>query len=177
MKSGYGRPNVRFWRGVNKDGPIHPVHGQCWVWTLGLFENGYGAFWVGDRQKRAHRYSWEVHVGPIPKGKRILHRCDNPCCVNPKHLFVGTDADNIADMVAKGRHPHGETHGSVTKPEARPRGEGHGMAKLTDEDVREIRRLYRWRSKEFGTYGLANRYNVTQHLIVLILQGKIWTHV
>jgi hypothetical protein len=84
----------RFWAKVNKDGPIHPTHGKCWLWTAGTLPAGYGRF-AGNL---AHRYSWRLHVGPIPAGMSILHKCDTPSCVNPRHLFLGTQQDNLADM-------------------------------------------------------------------------------
>ena len=76
----------------------------CWLWTAGINrEAGYGRLRVDGVRMVAHRYSWEMHVGPIPEGMRVLHRCDTPTCVNPGHLFLGTQADNVADSVQKGR--------------------------------------------------------------------------
>jgi hypothetical protein len=87
----------RFWSKVDKSG-------ECWVWTAkALCENGYGRFYVGKKPLRAHRYSWELANGPITDGLFVCHRCDNPPCVNPAHLFLGTHQDNMQDMVAKGR--------------------------------------------------------------------------
>jgi len=88
----------RFWRQVQKD-----VDG-CWLWT-GRPVQGYGRFRPSSRGTKigAHRYSWELHVGPIPDGLDVCHRCDVPLCIRPDHLFLGTHADNMADMVAKGR--------------------------------------------------------------------------
>ena len=76
----------------------------CWPWTGRKFENGYGQFKLGSKCRKASRVSWELHNGPIPEGKYVLHRCDNPPCVNPTHLFLGTHKENMSDMVAKGRH-------------------------------------------------------------------------
>lgn len=88
---------TRFWQRVEKtDG--------CWRWTGPLHAFGYGLIWRGGNNVGAHRISWEIHVGPIPDGLFVLHRCDNPPCVRPDHLFLGTQADNIHDMVAKGRN-------------------------------------------------------------------------
>lgn len=105
----------RFWSKVVKsDG--------CWIWKASKRSKGYGAF-VYQRgediiQGRAHRYSWELHYGDIPPGLCVLHHCDTPACVRPEHLWLGTKAENNADMVAKGRHVRGGTH----KPGRYPQG-------------------------------------------------------
>ena len=97
----------RFWSHVNKDGPAHPYDptlGPCWRWTASTNAKGYGR--LGDRHRRvvgAHRVGWELAHGPIPNGLSVLHSCDNPPCVRASHLFLGTAAENNADMVAKGR--------------------------------------------------------------------------
>jgi HNH endonuclease len=108
---------VRFWAKVNKDGPI-PKHcpelGACWLWTASLRNKGYGAFsyrYAGQCvQARAHRFSWELAYGAIPDGLCVLHRCDTPACVNPHHLWIGTKAENNADMQQKGRKVSGGTY-------------------------------------------------------------------
>ena len=76
---------------------------SCWEWTGAQFANGYGAFQVNGKTVRAHRFAWELAHGPIPEGIRVLHHCDNRLCCRPDHLFLGTDADNAADKIAKGR--------------------------------------------------------------------------
>lgn len=84
----------------------------CWLWTAGSNIYGYGAIQAGRRSQhllRAHRVSWQLHRGPVPVGLLVLHRCDTPACVNPSHLFLGTQPDNIRDKVAKRRHAHGIT--------------------------------------------------------------------
>ena len=97
----------RFWENVSKTE-------TCWVWIGHRKETNYGVISEGKRKgrpKSAHRYSWEIHNGPIPEGLCVLHRCDNPPCVNPEHLFLGTLADNAQDMLAKGRGRWGPNRG------------------------------------------------------------------
>src|ERR1700761_3720809 len=93
----------------------------CWLWVGSLNENGYGTIGVAYKTQLAHRVSYRLHVGPIPDGLNVLHKCDVPCCVNPDHLFPGTQETNVIDMENKGRALHYE-------------GEAHGRAKLTAED-------------------------------------------
>jgi hypothetical protein len=115
----------------------------CWEWRGPRDENGYGRLMIKradepDQVKAwsprlAHRVSWQINRGPISDGLCVLHRCDNPPCVNPEHLFLGTMKDNTADMMAKKRD------GARTHPERVPRGESHGRAKLTSAQVVDIR--------------------------------------
>lgn len=98
-----GRPDTRaerFWQKVDRRG-----NEQCWIWISVRNSDGYGQFRTGGAfMDKAHRESWRMANGPIPEGLSVLHRCDNPSCVNPNHLFLGTQQDNIADMLRKGRH-------------------------------------------------------------------------
>lgn len=102
-------PSERFWSNVQKtDG--------CWVWT-GCRSHDYGLMGANKARILAHRFSWELHYGPIPNGLGVLHRCDNPPCVRPDHLFLGTFEDNMKDKIAKGRQARGwrkhkDTHGT-----------------------------------------------------------------
>lgn len=120
---------ARFWSYVDRRGP-----GECWNWIAGRFSDGmrYGQFRAGKRKVKAHRAAYELLVGPIPDGLRVLHRCDNPlCCNSLDHHFIGTDADNAADRAAKGRSARGNT--PVLPAEFNP------SAKLSWPAVRAIR--------------------------------------
>ncbi len=107
----------------NKLGTQDPATG-CIEWTAGHTEKGYGHMWRAGKTVLSHRIAYELKNGPIPEGMKVCHTCDNPPCCNEEHLFLGTNADNMSDMVAKGRSA---------------RGEKHGEAKLTYTDVVKIR--------------------------------------
>lgn len=126
---------------------------ECWLWGGGVTVYGYGYFYVGSKQKFAHRAAWETHRGGIPKGLCVLHRCDTRLCVNPDHLFLGTRRDNLADMTAKGR---------------RVSGERHGMAKLTADQVKQIRGSMETQET------MAVRLGVSRQLIGHIRNNKRW---
>jgi hypothetical protein len=120
-------PIERFWSRVDRRGAD-----DCWPWQARCDKDGYGWFWDSDVSKvsiRAHRYSWMLHTGAMPDASvHVCHHCDNPPCVNPAHLFVGTNKDNIDDKMRKGRHRGNET-GSI----------GNFRRRLTDDQVAEIR--------------------------------------
>lgn len=133
----------------------------CWNWKQGRFSNGYGAFSECGRTRKAHRGAWEAVNGPIPEGMLICHHCDNPQCVNPEHLFLGTGADNMNDKVRKGRANA-------------PRGSQHHKSKLTEHDVSIIKMLL-----DLGVQGqrLATLYDAHKMTISNIKTGRRWTHV
>lgn len=148
----------RFWKLVDKAD-------CCWKWKSSLNNKGYGQFGCVYRGKwrtvLAHRYSWELNRGPISKGGLILHRCDNPSCVNPAHLFIGTQAENLADMVQKGR----AYKGGAT------RGEQNGNHKIRACDAIQIRDAP-------GTlHEVALQFGISPSQILRIRQLKSWAHV
>lgn len=103
---------------MKKTDPRHRLDGQtlkdssgCWLYTGSKSHNGYGHFRIGRKTFRAHRIAWELAFGAIPEGVRVLHTCDQRACVNPEHLFLGTQLDNMADCKAKGRNARGAGHG------------------------------------------------------------------
>lgn len=143
----------RFWEKVNKskDG--------CWEWQASIDTKGYGYCWNGKKVVRAHRFSWELHFGPIPNCIQVLHSCDNPPCINPEHLFLGTNLDNVKDKCKK---------------ERQKKGEKHPFAILKDEQVIEIRR--RDESGE-SLANISKEFNVTKKSISQVARGNKWKHI
>ncbi len=160
---------TRFWTKVDRSaGPE-----ACWPWRGYIRTDGYGQFALTHRRPaRAHRISWELAHGEIKNGLWVLHRCDNPPCVNPDHLFLGTHADNEADKVNKGRQARGPSNGMVLHPDRRPRGSKHGRAKLTDEQVLEIRES--WERRSCTQSALAAKFGVSISTISLIIKRRRW---
>lgn len=151
----------RFWSKVRKTG-------TCWRWIgAQVKEDGYGAFRFNGRNVVAHRVSWILHFGEIPRGLWVLHRCDTPCCIRPDHLFLGTRSDNMRDMARKGRGNW------TTKPYTVPRGERNGNSKLTKAQVHDIRKRY---AQGIRQVEIAKDFGVTQAAVSLIVRGETWTH-
>lgn len=157
----------RFAAKVDK-APGHGPAGDCWVWTGAKTHFGYGQIGRGggrgQRVDYAHRVAYEIHHSVVlgaarESGVLVLHKCDNPSCVNPNHLFLGSDADNSADKIAKGRNRTGDQAG-----ESNPR------SRLTDDEVRAMR-------KHRGTYsGTADVFGVSQTTAWNVRNRKTWTH-
>ena len=144
----------RFWAKVEKK-----PGGQCWPWLSMRMKTGYGLFKMPRPRRNvlSHRLAWELAHGAIPSGILVCHRCDNPPCCNPEHLFLGSPADNSRDMVAKGRHSHGERVPS---------------SKLTAEQVRFIRHANR--DGLFRQKDLCELFAVSPAQISRIIAGTRW---
>lgn len=181
----------RFWAKVNKESGQGP-NGDCWEWKGSKLPTGYGMLSIKRITYRAHRMMWFIAYGEIPADLHVLHSCDNPSCVNPEHLWVGTAKDNARDREEKGRGnqvsgdrngararpeclARGIRNGSYTKPEKRRRGEHHGCSTLTELEVLEIRRQYAAGGITQVALGIKN--GVTKHAIWSIVHKKTWTHI
>lgn len=130
----------------------------CWEWQ-GSFSKDYGQMKAAGKMRKAHRIAYELHVGDISDGMCVCHTCDNPHCVNPAHLFVGTNADNLADRDSKGRQI---------------RGESSHLSKLEESDVREIREL---RKGGLGIKEIAEMYNIKHPNVSAICLRRTWKHI
>ena len=177
--------NLRnFWRKVDKQGPLpdqtNPHYkglDQCWIWTASKGPKGYGQWFANKNFLPAHRASWLIAGNSIPVGMLVLHRCDVPWCVNPEHLFIGTDRDNARDREAKGRgrQPSGDQSGKRLHPESVARGENNFKAKITAEIVREIRAKYD--SGGYTHQALANQCGLHKSQVGRIVRRQFWRHV
>ena len=136
---------------------------DCWEWTAAVRSNGYGVFLYNGKLWAAHRFMYDRAVGPIPDGLFVCHRCDNRLCVNPAHLFLGTPKENLADMTAKGRRKSPSF-----------KGEENNTAKLTADEVREIRALH---ASGISGAALGRRYGVSKVNISDIVRRRTWRHI
>ncbi len=140
---------------------VKRADGGCWEWVGKRFNTNYGRFSINHTKTvRAHRYAWERANGPIPEGMMICHRCDNPPCVNPAHLFLGTGSDNQQDRVSKLRGFFGEQH---------------HKSKLTEDAVRAIR--LRYAAGETNKAALARAYGVTGTMVRWVIERRFWKQV
>lgn len=146
---------TRFWGYVEK----LATEAGCWIWTGGCTRSGYGGFWFKNSTFSSHRVATLLSIGEIDHSLFACHRCDTPSCVNPSHLFYATQKENLADCKSKGRHTHGVNS---------------GRAKITEDDVREIRRM----RKELGMKlsDIAKKFNLTAAAICWI-NKKGWKHI
>jgi hypothetical protein len=140
-----------FWSRVNV-----AAAGECWLWKGGLFNTGYGAFRYNGNTRQAHRFAAEIQFGTIPRGMAVCHKCDVRACVNPEHLFLGTNSDNMADAARKGRMA---------------RGERVYRSRLTAEDVVAIRK------STLTHAAIAKHYGVHGTTICHVMNRKTWRHI
>jgi hypothetical protein len=147
-------PQKQFWDRIRKTE-------TCWVWIGGCHSNGYGSTIFRKKQMHAHRLSWEINCGPIPDGMMVCHRCDNPPCVRPDHLFLGDAGDNSRDRTSKGR-------------QYIRRGEDVPSAKLVGAQIKEIR--LQFATGAFSQQALADAFGVSRRNIRLIVRQETWKH-
>ena len=137
---------------------------SCWVWSSYKTKEGYGRIQAFGKPMYSHRISWLIHFGKIPNGKEVCHRCDNPSCVNPKHLFIGTHKDNMQDMFKKGR-----------RKENQRRGERHWKSNLKEKDILRIRNLYSQGDISMKNIGLL--FSIKPNTVFYIVHRKNWSHI
>ena len=159
---------ARFWSRIDKNGPV-PAHrpelGPCWLWVGATQTKGYGRVWFRGIVWGTHRLAWFLTHGEVPEDKQVCHHCDNPPCCRPSHHFLGTNQENVADMLRKGRYVVGN----------RPLGAAVHSARLTEANVVEIRRRYD--GSRASVLQLAAAFSVTPQNIKSIVDGRTWRHV
>lgn len=171
-------PEQRFWKYVNKDGPVpsHVPHlGNCWIWTAGKNWQGYGKFCIRHgKSTQAHRFSICSALGiSLEKGQLSCHKYDNPSCVRPDHLFVGTHKDNAEDRGKKGRTALAKGR-KIHPDRIKSRGEQNAMAKLTEQAVLSIRADF---SSGYAQKDLVEKYGVGFPQIHRIVRRHLWRHI
>lgn len=153
---------IRFWSKVNKNASI-PTHcpelGQCWEWIASCSKKGYGQIGIQGKVLRTHRFVWEITNGGIPDELQVLHKCDNRKCVNPNHLFLGTNTDNVRDKVIKSR-------------QSKMIGEKNPCRKLSWEQISDMRS--RFSRNEIRAKDLIKEYGMSPSQISKILNEKSW---
>ena len=159
---------ARFWSKVDRRGTD-----ECWPWTAGK-TCGYGVFSPAHHsQRRAHRVAFELVNGQIPDGLFVCHRCNNPPCCNPAHLYIGTHADNMRDRRASGHYAVGDAHPARLHPERVARGSGHGRSKLTEGDVRSLRARYALGGVTYAELGRS--FSISGGQASKIIRGNGWS--
>ena len=133
---------------------------ECWLWTGAKLPHGYGTVCLNRQRLYAHRYAWAFVNGPIPKGLNILHKCDVPACINPDHLYAGTQRENLIDCIRRGRAN-------------RVRGSAHGQSKLTEDQVLELRKE---RTKGLSYAKLGKHFGISETQARSIVLGTWWKH-
>jgi hypothetical protein len=155
-------PEVRFMTKIDTTDPD-----KCWVWQDRLDKDGYGFIGRGGKyggQVRAHRFSYQMHYGVDPGELFVCHKCDNPSCVNPHHLFLGDYSANNKDSYSKGRNPNPIR-----------RGEDSQQSRLTEDDVRTLR--HRYATEQVTQQKLAEEYGISQVAVGCIIRRKTWSHI
>lgn len=168
-------PSERFWE------KVVPADDGCMVWTGSRDPRGYGRVWRSGRLESAHRVAWQECVGPIPEGMFVCHRCDNPPCCNPSHLFLGTNRENMHDALRKGRLNPAMFDGTMPRIGGQARaakhtlqGEGHPHHRLTERDVRDIRALA---ASGRTQASIAPAFGISRTRVGEIVRREAWTHV
>jgi len=151
---------TRMWSHIRvEEVASHPEIGPCWLWTRSVNDSGYAQVKKDRKPLMAHRLFYERYVGPIPNGMQACHKCDVPHCLNPSHIFPGSAMDNVKDCIEKGRRSH-------------LIGQAHHNCKLSDDQVKEIRKLYPEFAARWACASLAAKYGICKQSMYHIYCGK-----